>query len=74
MMIYGSLQAEGVETKHNGYGTPIFDIMVVFVPKQINNKKNKYLQAIRYSQIRHASVLSTPKAGRFLFLLHSSHY
>ena len=39
MMIYGSLQAEGVETKHNGNGTPIFDIMVVYVPKPINNKK-----------------------------------
>ena len=41
MMIYGSLQAEFVETEHNGYihryGTPISDIIVVYVPKQINN-------------------------------------
>ena len=35
MMIYGSLQAEFMETKHNGhirgYGTPIFGNIVVDV-------------------------------------------
>ena len=40
-MIYGSLQAEFLETKHNGhvhrYGTPIFGDIVVYESKPINN-------------------------------------
>ena len=42
MMIYGGLQAEFMETKHNGhihsYGTPIFGNIVVNVFKPINNQ------------------------------------
>ena len=40
-MIYGSLQAEFMETKCNGhihiYGTPIFGKIVVYVSKPNNN-------------------------------------
>ena len=40
-MIYGSLQADLMGTKHNGhinsYGTPIFGDMVVYVSKPIKN-------------------------------------
>ena len=41
MMTYDSLQTECMETKHNGhilkYGVPIFDNIVVYVSKPINN-------------------------------------
>ena len=41
MMIYGSLQAEFMETKHNGYihryRTPIFGNIFVNVSEPINN-------------------------------------
>ena len=41
MMIYGSLQVEFMETKHNRhihrYGTAIFGNTVVYVSKSINN-------------------------------------
>ena len=41
VMIYGSLQAEFMETKYNGHihmnGTPIFGKIVVYVSKPINN-------------------------------------
>ena len=41
MLIYGSLQAEYMETKYkghiHGYATPIFGKIVVYVSKQINN-------------------------------------
>ena len=41
-MIYGSLQAEFMETKYNshihGYGTPVFGKIVVNISKLINNK------------------------------------
>ena len=41
MMIYGSLQAAFMETKHidhiHSYGTPIFGNIVVYVSKPINN-------------------------------------
>ena len=41
MMIYGSLQAEFMETKYNGhihtYGKPTFGKIVVHVSKLINN-------------------------------------
>ena len=47
MMIYGSLQAEFMETKHTGhrlmYGRPIFGNIVVCVSKPINNN-NQTLQ------------------------------
>ena len=40
-MIYGSLQAEFMETKYNshihGYGTPVFGKIVVDIFKSINN-------------------------------------
>ena len=40
-MIYGSLQAQFMETKHNGhihrYGTPIFGNIVVYLSKPIDN-------------------------------------
>ena len=40
-MIYGSLQADFMETKYNGhihrYGTPIFGNIVVYVSKLIDN-------------------------------------
>ena len=38
-MIYGSLQAEVMETKYNGHnGTPFFGKIVVYISKPINNK------------------------------------
>ena len=41
MMIYGSLQAEFMETKYNShihwYGTPVFGKIVVYISKPINN-------------------------------------
>ena len=40
-MIYGSVQAEFMETKYNGhihrYGTPTFGKIVVYISKPINN-------------------------------------
>ena len=40
-MIYGSLQAEFMETKHSGhihrYGAPVFNDIVVYVSKPISN-------------------------------------
>ena len=40
-MIYGSLLAEFMETRHNGhihkYKTPLFGNIVVYVSKPINN-------------------------------------
>ena len=40
-MIYGSLQAQFMEAKHNGhihrYGTPIFGNIVVYLSKPIDN-------------------------------------
>ena len=40
-MIYGSLQAEFMETKYNshihGYGTFVFGKIVVYIYKSINN-------------------------------------
>ena len=40
-MIYGSLHAELMETKHNGhshsYGTPIFNSSVVYVSKLMDD-------------------------------------
>ena len=40
-MIYGSLKAAFMDTKHNGhihrYGTPIFGTISVYVSKPINN-------------------------------------
>ena len=42
MMIYGSLQAEFIETKYNshihGFGTSVFGKIVVYISKPINNK------------------------------------
>ena len=44
MMMYGSLQAEFMETKHNGhilrYGISIFASIGVYVSKPINNNIN----------------------------------
>ena len=41
MMIYGFMQVEFMETKHNGhipsYGSPIFGNIVVYVSRPINN-------------------------------------
>ena len=43
VMIYGSLQVEFMETKHNGHihrcGTPIFGKIVVYICKPINNNE-----------------------------------
>ena len=40
-MIYGSLQAEFIETKYNSiihmYGTPVFDTIVIYTSKSINS-------------------------------------
>ena len=46
MMIYGSLYAEFMETKHNGhihrYGTPIFGNIVVYVSKPITSNNQLF--------------------------------
>ena len=45
-MIYGSLQAEFMETKYNshihGYGTSVFGKIVVNISKSINNNNQIY--------------------------------
>ena len=46
VMIYGSLQVEFMETKHNGHihrcGTPIFGKIVVYISKPINNNEKYF--------------------------------
>ena len=46
VMIYGSLQAEFMETKYIGhmhrYGPPIFGNIVVYISKTINNNNKHF--------------------------------
>ena len=52
-MIYGSLQAEFMETKYNNpihrYGTSVFGEIVVNISKSINNNNQNILEAVKYN-------------------------
>ena len=51
-MIYGSLQAEFMESKYNShihsYGTSIFGKFVVNIPKVIKKKITNTFEAVKY--------------------------
>ena len=73
--IYGSLQAEFMETKYNShiyrYGTPVFGTSVFNVSKSINNN-NQLLW--RLENITRFDKCSSSNAGLFKFLTHSLYY
>ena len=70
-MIYGSRQAEFMETKYNSrihrYGTSVFGKIVVNIYKSINNNNKMFLYAVNYNFIRHAKCFLASKAGLFNF-------
>ena len=51
MIIYGSLQAEFMETKCNGhvhwYGTPIVGKIIIYISKRVNNNNQNILEAVK---------------------------
>ena len=71
MVIYGSLQAEFMETKCKGHihkcGTPIFGKIVIYISKPINNN-DQILWRLQTVVIFDMPIgLSTSKAGLFWF-------
>ena len=71
IMIYGSLQAEFMETKHNGhihrYRTPIFGNIVVNVSKPINNNNQILWRLQNIVQFHMPNVLVTSETRLFNF-------
>ena len=71
VMIYGSLQAEFMETKFNshirGCGTPVFGKIVVSISKSINNKNQIFSRLSKIIRFDMPSVLLALKAGLFQF-------
>ena len=67
VIIYGSLQAEFMETKYNShihrYGTPIFGKIVVNIFKSINNNNQIFWGLLNIIRNDMPGVLLVSKAG-----------
>ena len=68
-MIYGSLQAEFMETKYNsdihGYGTSVFGKIPVHVSKSINNNNQIFRRLQNIIRFDMPSILLASKTGIF---------
>ena len=70
VMIYGSLQAEFMETKNNShihrYGTPVFGKIVVNISKSINNDNQIFWRLWNIIRFDMPSVLLASKASNVI--------